>query len=312
MWGVHGNFQRDSLAGRHKDEKCGNLAAMSKPKKRKWSLLLVILSCCGAPFLYYLGRPVPIAMRQELYQGVIYYRRVHFTPYPMIAHIVTIDMTAPGIRFLVTPGQPDQELPLEARTTSQFARSSGVQIAINGDGFTPWHAVSIFDYYPHAGDRVRPNGYAMSEGTVYGEGRGPTLCISRDNVASFDGSIGPYNAISGSWMIVVNGKPVEGLDNTLPAPRTAVGLDDTGTKMILFVADGRQPLYSQGATLYEMAELMAYYGADNAMIMDGGGSSTLTIRDKLGIVRVMNSPIQIGIPGRERPVGNHLGVFAQP
>jgi exopolysaccharide biosynthesis protein len=187
-----------------------------------------------------------------------------------------------------------------------------VQIAINGDGFTPWHAVSIFDYYPHAGDRVRPNGYAMSEGTVYGQGPGPTLFISRDNVASFDGSIGPYNAISGSWMIVVNGEPVEGLDNTLPAPRTAVGLDYAGTKMILFVADGRQPLYSQGATLYEMAQLMAYYGADNAMIMDGGGSSTLVIRDKLGVVRVMNSPIQTGIPSRERSVGNHLGVFAQP
>ena len=250
-------------------------------------------------------------MRQELYQGVVYYRRVHFTPYPMIAHIVTIDMTAPGIRFLVTPGQPDQELPLEARTTSAFARASGVQIAINGDGFTPWHANDIFDYYPHSGDRVKPNGYAMSEGVEYGEGPEPTLYIAQNNAASFDGGIGPYNAISGSWMVVVNGEPVAGLDNTSPAPRTAVGLNSAGTKMVLFVADGRQPFYSQGATLYEMAELMAHYGADNAMLLDGGGSSTLVIQNELGLVRVMNSPIQSGIPGRERPVGNHLGVFAQ-
>jgi len=164
----------------------------------------------------------------------------------MVAHIVTIDMTAPGIRFLVTPGQPDQDLPLEARTTSQFARSSGVQIAINGDGFTPWHASNIFDYYPHTGDRVRPNGYAMSEGVAYGEGPGPTLFISRDNMASFDSGIGPYNAISGSWMIVVDGKPVEGLDNKVPAPRTAVGLNSAGTKMVLFVADGRQPFIQPG------------------------------------------------------------------
>ena len=288
---------------------------MSKTKKRRWSLLFVIilcLSCCGAPLLYYVGRPLPIDKRQELYQGVVYYRRVHFTPYPMIAHIITIDMTAPGISFLVSPGQPDQELPLEARTTSNFARASGVQIAINGDGFTPWHASHILDYYPHSGDRVRPNGYAMSEGVAYGGGSEPTLFITRNNVASFNGSDGAYNAISGSWMIVENGNPVEGLDNSIPAPRTAVGLNSAGTKMILFVADGRQPLYSQGATLYEMAELMAYYGADNAMLLDGGGSSTLAIRDKLGLVKVMNSPIQTGIPGRERPVGNHLGVFAQP
>jgi len=48
------------------------------------------------------------------------------------------------------------------------------------------------------------------------------------------------------------------------------------------------------------------------MNMDGGGSSTLVMRNPLGIVRVINSPIQTGIPGRERPVGNHLGIFAQP
>jgi len=287
---------------------------MSTAKKRRLPLLLVLvlcLCCVGGPFLYYLGRPLPIAMRQELYQGVIYYRRVHFTPYPMIAHIVTIDMTAPGIRFLVTPGKPGKDLPLKARTTSQFARSTGVEIAINGDGFTPWHATSIFDYYPHAGDYVKPNGYAMSEGTAYGSGPEPTLYITQDNHASFNSSEGAYNAISGSWMIVENGQPVPGLDNTYPAPRTAIGLDNTGSKLILFVADGRQPFYSQGATLAEMAELMVYYGAENAMNLDGGGSSTLVVRDQLGVVRVMNSPIQTGVPGRERPVGNHLGVFAE-
>jgi exopolysaccharide biosynthesis protein len=78
------------------------------------------------------------------------------------------------------------------------------------------------------------------------------------------------------------------------------------------VADGRQPFYSQGATLYEMAELLIYYGAKDAMNMDGGGSSTLVMRNSLGVVQAVNSPIQTGIPGRERPVGNHLGIFALP
>lgn len=275
--------------------------------------MAVCLACLGSPLLYYLGRPLPVAMQTGPFQGIKYYRRVHFTPYPMVAHIVVVDLQAPGIGFIVTAGDSSEALPLKARTTSQFARSTGVQVAINGDGFTPWHANGPFDYFPHIGDRVAPAGYAMSEGAVYGEGPGPTIYFSKDAEASFTlGDITPFNAISGNNMIVVNSVPVDGLDNSYAAPRTAIGLDKSGKYLILFVADGRQPFYSQGATLFEMAQLMIFYGADNAMNMDGGGSSTLVMRNALGIVRVINSPIQTGIPGRERPVGNHLGIFAQP
>ena len=288
---------------------------MTKSRKRKLSTVLVIilcLICVGLPVLYYLGRPLPVAMHTEPFKGVTYYRRVHFTPYPMVAHIVVVDLQAPGIGFLVTPGNPAEVLPLKARTTSQFARSTGVQIAINGDGFSPWWAKGPLDYFPHAGDRVAPAGYAMSEGVAYGKGSGPTIYFSKKGEASFTlGDITPNNAISGNNMIVVNGTATAGLDNSYAAPRTAIGIDKTGTRLILFVADGRQPFYSQGATLYEMAQLMIFYGAVNAMNMDGGGSSTLVMRNSLGIVQVINSPIQTGIPGRERPVGNQLGIFAQ-
>jgi hypothetical protein len=289
---------------------------MSKNKTRRLSIVFVIalcLACIGSPLLYYWGRPLPVAMQTEPFQGVRYYRRVHFTPYPMVAHIVVVDLQAPGIGFHVTAGDPTEALPLKARTTSQFARSTGVQIAINGDGFSPWHANGPFDYFPHVGDRVAPAGFAKSDGIVYGEGTGPTIYFSENTEASFIlGDITPYNAISGNNMIVVDGMAVDGLDNSSAAPRTAIGLDEQGKRLILIVADGRQPFYSQGATLFEMAELMIYYGASNAMNMDGGGSSTLVMRNSLGIVQVVNSPIQTGIPGRERPVGNHLGIFAQP
>jgi hypothetical protein len=48
-----------------------------------------------------------------------------------------------------------------------------------------------------------------------------------------------------------------------------------------------------------------------AMSMDGGGSSTLVIEGGDGLPKILNSPIDNYIPGRERPVGNHLGVFVQ-
>jgi hypothetical protein len=119
------------------------------------------------------------------FQRVKYYRRVHFTPYHMVAHIVIIDLLAPGIGFLVTAGDPTETLPLKASTTSQFARFKMVQIAINGDGFSPWHANGPFDYFPQVGDRVAPAGYAMSDGIGYGQGSDPTIYFSKDDQASF-------------------------------------------------------------------------------------------------------------------------------
>jgi exopolysaccharide biosynthesis protein len=95
------------------------------------------------------------------------------------------------------------------------------------------------------------------------------------------------------------------------APRTAIGLDGLGTRLILIVVDGCQPFYSEGATVQEMAELMIFCGGDNAINLDGGGSSTMVIQDpQTGQYKVMNSPIDLYIPGRERSVGNHFGIFA--
>jgi exopolysaccharide biosynthesis protein len=48
-----------------------------------------------------------------------------------------------------------------------------------------------------------------------------------------------------------------------------------------------------------------------AMAMDGGGSSTLVVEGEDGSPRILNTPIDNYIPGRERPVGNHLGIYIE-
>ncbi|HRJ75121.1 MAG TPA: phosphodiester glycosidase family protein, partial [Anaerolineales bacterium] len=58
-----------------------------------------------------------------------------------------------------------------------------------------------------------------------------------------------------------------------------------------------------------LAELLKDLGAHYAMALDGGGSSTLVIRDENGNAQVLNSPIDHLIPGNERVVANHFGVF---
>jgi hypothetical protein len=83
------------------------------------------------------------------------------------------------------------------------------------------------------------------------------------------------------------------------SPRTAVGITATGG-VLLAVVDGRQPRHSVGLTLPETAEFMRELGAQSALNLDGGGSSTMVIDGA-----VVNRPSD----GRERPVSNALLVY---
>jgi len=293
--------------------------------QKKTILFLLLLSLCGVASLTLLAgllgfnwlgmlpRPQPEPANERLFQGVQYSRSVRQSPRPLVIHVVTIDLRSEGLRLLVTPGDPKAEHSLSARTTSKFLNDFNVQVAINGDGFSPWYSNNLLDYYPRTGDLVEPIGYAASDGKVYSENLHdqPVLYFSRTNLARFGSPPGRvYNAISGNAMLVQDGGIRPGLESD-PEPRTAIGLDRRGRKLILVVVDGRQPGYSHGATLEELAQILIDAGAYAGMNLDGGGSTTL-VAERGGRADVLNSPINHGIPGLERPVGNHLGVFAAP
>ena len=288
---------------------------MKKLPRKLISCLIVIALCIGGYFLYDRGRPAPIPMKQKLYEGVTYRRVVRYFPRPMIAHILTVDTKAKGIEFLVTPPDSDSQTPLRARTTSQFLDEFNLQIAINGGGFSPWWSHSPADYYPHVGDPIAPAGLTASNGKVYWlddetEGVAPALYISRRNVLSFNNQPNRvYSAISGDRMIVVKGEIAPDLDDQELDPRTAIGINRNGRYLYLIVVDGRQPLYSAGATFTELAALLMDQGAYMAMSLDGGGSSTMVIEGRDGLPMILNSPIDHYIPGTERPVGTHLGIY---
>ncbi|WP_416908058.1 MAG: phosphodiester glycosidase family protein [Polymorphobacter sp.] len=93
-------------------------------------------------------------------------------------------------------------------------------------------------------------------------------------------------------------------------PRTAVGVSGDGRRLWLVVADGRQPGWSLGASDADLRALFGELGAVEAMSLDGGGSATMVARGPAGPV-VLSRPIHTGVPGRERPLGNHIGVFVE-
>jgi len=108
--------------------------------------------------------------------------------------------------------------------------------------------------------------------------------------------------------LVINGEANlelnAGASWNFPAPRTAVGVKTDGT-VFFVVVDGRnQPLGMDGVKLRELGEIMAYFGAETAYNLDGGGSSTMALKDlEAGSYAILNTPSD----GRIRSVSN--GVF---
>ena len=196
--------------------------------------LVLMGLCIGGYFLYDRGRPAPVPMKQKLYEGVTYRRVIRLFPRPMIAHVLTIDTKKKGIEFFITPPDSQGEMPLKARTTTQFLEDFDVQVAINGGGFSPWWSRSPADYYPHVGDPIAPSGFTASNGDVYWttsdtEGTPPALYISRRNALSFNNKPNRiHSAISGDRMIVLKGEVAPDLDDPNVEPRTAVGINPNG------------------------------------------------------------------------------------
>ena len=90
------------------------------------------------------------------------------------------------------------------------------------------------------------------------------------------------------------------------APRTCIGMRADGT-LVMMVIDGRQggdDMYGADGT--ELAAIMNAYGCINAYNLDGGGSSTIVVRDESGLV-VLNTPSD----GRERNDGNCILIVTE-
>lgn len=112
----------------------------------------------------------------------------------------------------------------------------------------------------------------------------------------------PQMAISGNTFLVHEGI-IRVVDDRTMHPRTAVGVDaDTG-EVLLLVIDGRSSK-SRGYTMVELANLMIDLGADEAVNLDGGGSSTMVGRNRAGTVKVLNDPSD----GFQRWVANGISV----
>ena len=258
---------------------------------------------------------------------------------PVRAWIARVDLTDPRVSFVVTgPMERRAADPprAEARLvpTDVWAEGAGAALAVNAGFFARLDGATTPGWTD--GLPVDVLGLARSEGRTVspprrGDGEGappdPALlidetegercpCVVRAAQAGEGDLDGVEDAVAG--LGTRGGRPgtlhvEEGEDRGASAqvapterhPRTAAGVSRDGRTLLLAVADGRQPAWSVGLTLPELARLLIEAGAWNAVNLDGGGSSAMWYREPgSGPGRVLNRPSD----GRVRPVASHLGV----
>ena len=293
------------------------LKPILKPTALLLALTLPLLLWLG---VRYLQRPTRTVEATPLFTGAKYQRVIWNQPRPVVLHLVAIDLTSPDLKILVTPSdrttpQPDDR-PLVARTTTEFLTTFGMELAINGGFFFPFRENSPLDYSPHSGDRVNVVGQSISNGKIVsaeGKTDWAMLCLDAKNRAQIlNQPTCPSNTqqgLSGNELILQNGIALNtrtAQDGDKPYARAIVGLNATGDTLWLVIVDGKQPFYSQGATISELAAFLPTIGITTALNLDGGGSTTLAYRTPQG-AKTLNAPIHTKIPMTERPVANHLG-----
>ena len=128
----------------------------------------------------------------------------------------------------------------------------------------------------------RPSGAFIMSGTQINAPTGTTFWIDKSgdahitsaqecNAAYAAGNV--LEAVASFGDIFENGHARSGLDNVTRASRTAIGIKADGS-VVMFMVDGRQAPYSVGMTMAEVAAAMEALGCEQAVNLDGGGSST--------------------------------------
>ena len=170
------------------------------------------------------------------------------------------------------------------------------------------------DFFDMGGTNVM-RGLCIKDGEfISGTGDRPWFGITLDGDAVM-GTADDYSAYTGKLAQAVGASHVilkNGAAATLSVgtefsdtrhPRTAAGVTDDGT-IVLLVVDGRQPAISNGASLVDLAHIMASFGCTDAVNLDGGGSSTFIVKNEKGELVTENSPSA----GSLRSVANGLMV----
>ena len=102
---------------------------------------------------------------------------------------------------------------------------------------------------------------------------------------------------------------IKGAAGNALAPRTAVGFKDGGRTLLLMTVDGPGGTGRGGVTLPKLAKMMFELGAETAVNLDGGGSTTMVAR---GLGNPLATLRNVPSDGFERSDPNGIGILVEP
>jgi len=278
------------------------------------------------------------------YLGVTHIFRTETSPRTINIHVVEIDLTVPGLGFKLTgPGGTRETV---RQTTLAFLNQEQAQVAINGHFFLPFPSTDLNAMIIGIG-ASNGNVYSAFEAPTQSYAivtNAPGINIDSSNhagVVHIDTSFADakhvlenvtlWNVLSGSAQSVTNGVKTipEYIDATHPNglltppgpamysnsnswynlinSRTSIGLSKDNQTLVLFTVDNAGG--SRGMSVGEVADmLIGSYGIYNALSLDGGGSTTMAIRNPATLVGQMVNVSSDNPNGRA--VASNLAVFA--
>ena len=234
--------------------------------------MLLILICC---LWYFSGcTTVPTTYTDTPYQPTVAEIRwrplspgieaadIYDPQLPLTVHIVKIDLLNPSVSIITSESAlfTNNRGHLRGETTRDFAMRHNTVVAFNA---APFKTRSLlFSLYRtivgiHIADFRLMSIDAQTEDLLL------------ENVR---------HAVGGFWTILRNG-------TVLPQKlyrrdsRTTVGIADNGRTLFVVAVEGENKRKSHGLSFEETARLMRELGADDALQLDGGSSSSLVLQE---------------------------------
>jgi hypothetical protein len=296
--------------------------------------VLALLVSLGLPACTTLPQPAPTSHATRIDKTQIAlplpYSVERFNlPGPVAGVLVKVNLNDPRVRIAVALADdhdPDGDGPCvgQLETTSQVARKHDFDITINASFFAAPAAREIAGQKIHyfVGNCGWPEGWHFSNGKLFGKPTSTklrsTMVVHHDRKISLADALETLPAdtkfaVSGNAMMLKAGKVTPPAKDEARHPRSAVGLNGDASTLYILAIDGRQETHSRGVTLAELANIFIQFGAHNAINLDGGGSTSLVIKDPgSGTFAIANQPSDtsaLKFPVRvERPVVDVVGI----
>lgn len=167
--------------------------------------------------------------------------------------------------------------------TSEFGKANKAVAALNGTFFDIKNGGSV-DYVRIDGKMLNPNRLSANGKRALHQEAAVITNKNKVTIAKWDGSADWEGRLPGEDvmitgpLLIYQGKQVK-LDTTpmyvLRHPRSAIAIK--GKRLWLITVDGRNQR-AAGMTLFELAAFLKWMGADEAINLDGGGSTALWIK----------------------------------